>query len=567
MQTKSFGIVALFLLATAVLALFSVGCSKDDQSNSKIKADEISVEEKNTIIEQLGQAFGMALVESPEFRDLVWIEATKQVTYDYDVPFEFIKDRDIGGVSVSNLVESKFRLIAPKADFKWCVSSLHNLQLTVPLHQVSSWDATRAPSIAVFPIGISQRDIIEFVGFDPMGQPTTFCSKEEPTEQVIVIRESDRIDRQGRLMVDRHGMVQEEAGRICIRKAREQKEFMLKSGQLFDEEPLIQIISEDSLAYFFAKHEHEQMELKAERVLLMDLFEKAYTNRLKSTQNQVRNKLTSFTNQPRAIKLSWEHAGGSHVTYKVYATGLFKNGVFPIYREKQLVATTTSLNATITLPYSYRMYNLWVEGERSGSNISTSNYVSIHTSERKQGVSEYPSKVSMTASAMRELEGWAANKLEIKFVISLADAKGKPMREMTGGIEYHPHYSWLRMQNTERNYTPSSFLLMDWNKYTINDGTSTNADNGAYTIFWYEKDGDKKDKAYQILTKMVVGVAASQGVNPDLSEGIMSIGSFVFDMDKKDEEIGDSYITWWTRNGTRSFPMPGVVIEHSFENP
>ena len=576
MRTKSFAFATIFVTAFAIMAVLVSGCSKDEQQGNFTPNEELSVEEKNANIELLGQAFGSALAASPELRALVWAEAQKQVTHDYDVPFLLIRDMDVGGVTVAHLVEAKLKAIAPKVDLETLVNSLHYVQLTIPLHQVKGWDAAVVPSVAVYPIGVGQKELVELVGFSPGGQRTAFCAREEPTEPVVVVRESDRIDRQGRLTVNRHGLGLGEIGRKCVREARVQNEIMLKPGKVEDEEPLIHIISEDSLARLRTAHELEQQAIKTEEALLMERFEAEHGNRLKSTQNMVINSLTSFTNQPRAIALSWTHVGGSGVVYKVYAAGNFsRSGLFggTEFRSKQLISTTSSLNATCNLPFSYQTYNLWVEGERNGTVISTSNYVTIFTSARANNCTEFPSKISMTASVMRELEGWAANKLELRWHGVFVQSDGKAKTITQGEKIYFPHYSWGVMQDTERTYTSASFRLFEWNRYEFNLN-GYNSNNGAYTILWYEFDWDGDGKS-KLIACQIVRFISSNTFNSStntsvklLREAVEFLVNVEFKTNTLNEWIGEPYVVnWWTPNGSNYFPKGGVVIEHSFQNP
>jgi hypothetical protein len=312
--------------------------------------------------------------------------------------------------------------------------------------------------------------------------------------------------------------------------------------------------------------EHELLRVKREEE--HNLFLEEISKTTSGAKNVLSNSLNSFSNQPKAINLSWSAVPASGVTYKVYAAGYFMSGTLPVYRTKQLLTTTSSLNATYQFPYENQVYNIWVEGYDNTSKdpISCSNYVSTYTSGRAQGCIEYPNRIYMTASAMRDLEGWAANDLELYWVVSISNTNGSPVEQVTGGRTYYPHYSWLTMQDTERIYTASSFPLFQWNRYAFTDqGLLSN--NGAYSVYWYEKDGNREDEVIQVATKVVRFVAGFYGVNPILTETVLHLANLAFDIDNRDEGIGTCEINWWSPQAFRTFPKSGIVIDFSYKNP
>lgn len=570
MKPKSSVFLVFFLLAQLSLILLYTSCSDNGIEKEPLQSIPVSDEVKNSNIQVLGEVFSRLLIQNEEFRTLVWEKALDKDTYDYDVPIAFILEEPLGELTVRDYATNILSEIKPVADLNELIESLNYVQLTIPLHQIQGWKPSVIPYVAVVPVDKSHKEIDSYQGYSPSGNKFLICSKTEPIEQVVVIRESDRIDKNGKLCVNLHGVMLPDEDRMHISEHKSLIDEMKRAGIVKDYQTgkLVRIISDDSLQQIVKQFEIEDQLLRKKREDEQKLFLEEISKTLNSTKNIESNNLTSFSNQPKAISLSWSAVPISGITYKVYAAGYFKSGLLPVYRTKELIATTSSLNATYQFPYENHVYNIWVEGYLNANPdpVSCSNYVSTYTSGRAQGCIEYPNRIFMTASAMRDLEGWAANDLELYWVVSISNTNGQPVQQVTGGRTFYPHYSWLTMQDTERTYTASSFPLFQWNRFAFtNQGLLSN--NGAYSVYWYEKDGDRKDKIIQVATKVVRYVAGFYGVNPILTETVLQLANLAFDIDNRDEGIGTCEINWWSPQGFRTFPRSGVVIDFSYQNP
>ena len=571
MKTNGYSFTSFLFAALVLFALINSGCSKiDDVTNPQMPKETFTIEQKNANIELLGQVIAKLTSQSKEFRLLVWGKAQEKVTHDYDVPLVFILDEIIGETTVRVAASSILSAIDPDSKLEKLIESLHYVELTIPLHQVEGWNPLLVPSIAIVPVE-PQENVENYLGFNPTCERVQFSSKDAPKEPVIVIRESDRIDKNGKLSVNMDGLTVPEEARLHIDEFKENiKELILMREEVNSKkEKFFNIISEEAYQQMVMQQKAEQESLQkkqeAEHKLFLAEIEKAT-----SSKSLVSNSLTGFTNQRKAVTLSWSDVPQSGVIYKVIASGDFIVNGYQQFVTDQLLTTTTSLNATCLLPYEGQIYNIWVEGfsNSSGEKISCSNPISIHSSGRASACTEYPNKISMTASAMRNLEGWAANDLELNWVISKSNTSGVAERvesdkDFDGGHIYYPHYSWGRMRDTDRNYTSSSFPLFDWNRTDFyNNGERCN--NGTYSILWIEHDGDLKDKTIQIATNIIR--LAGNIYNPVLTEAVFSILELSFSMYKHNEEIGTCYVDWWSLQAKRTLPMVGVVIDISYTN-
>lgn len=572
MKINGYSFKAQLFIAIMTFAIFNSSCDKTDEvSNPQVSKETFTIEQKNANIELLGKVFSTLTSQSDEFRLLVWEKIQEKVTHDYDIPLVFILDELIGETTVRERANTILSFTEPSLKIEALIRSLHYVQLTIPLHQVEGWDPLVVPSIAIVPVEESQNGVENYKGFDPNGERVQFSAKDAPTEPVIVIRESDRIDQNGNLSVNMHGLIVPEEARLHINDFKENIKELIKMREEvnFKNESFFNIISEETYQLIEKQQKTEYEFLKKKQEAEQKLFF-AEILKANNTKNIVSNNLTGFTNQPEAVSLSWSAVPETGLIYKVYASGDFIVSGSQQFVAKQLLTTTTSLNATCLLPYEGKIYNIWVEGysNSTGEQISCSNYISIHSSGRASGCTEYPNKISMTATAMRNLEGWAANDLEIYWVITYSNADGVAVRLkddklFDGGKIYYPHYSWARMQDTERNYTSSSFPLFDWSRSAFyNNGELCN--NGTYSIFWVEKDGDNKDKTIQIATNIVRFVA--NYYYPILTEAVANILGLTFKMDKDNEVIGTCFVDWWSLQGKRTLPMSGVVIDISYQN-
>lgn len=198
------------ILATALLI---VSCSKESEmqmvvggSASKGSTQIEDVELENSLINQYARTLASALTNR-EFRALVKSKALKQFDGDYDILASDLYDEEleIANCSVSELLSMEFKNVFPDSSIdasilfvSSIVDKIPNLQISVPVN-CESWNIeTFVPQVVPVPVDFDERD--EFIkAFDEDGNIENVSLEVDPIVPFVVVRESERVDRNGHL--------------------------------------------------------------------------------------------------------------------------------------------------------------------------------------------------------------------------------------------------------------------------------------------------------------------------------------------------------------------------------
>ncbi len=556
-----------------VVSIWAISCNKEEVGNNPTR--NTSVADKNVNLELLAKAFSVSMNQSVEFRNLIKQEALTKFDYQYDVLYSVIKDKRIGNNTVHELVSSNFKSLSKEIDIDTAIESIPYLQLSIPV-KINDWNPSEySPTIAFLPVDSDESNLKVLSAFDSYGNKTEISATEKPEITTLVLSQAERVDKDGKLTVNRDGIIIDESSRITIKQALQ--ETQLKSAQIADKgSSVISVVSNDE----FKKIEEEAILKQKQETLkekaLQDYMGKLTRNYLKSASTYERIQLTGFSNQPRTITMSWNNPTNKTCTYKIYSYEVVETwiedaygGYYTYEGQNLLVATTNSMNYSYTCPAA-QVFNLYIEAWADGEIQTVSNYLTINASDRRQGTQEQVSRVIVSADRARQLEGWYAQDLEFEIKISMTgngDTDSK-LGDVPGiGFGINTSCNFWGLQQTDRS---GPWNLFQWQRGDYSgvstDGSIYRRNNGVYTIAWLENDRDSKNVGFQVAKKVVQLAAASFGMDPALTESIIQIGTVGFDVDTSDEQICQYDVTWWTPRYTQYNPAWGFVVYHTFDN-
>ncbi len=567
----------LIYIVISNFVLFFIGCNKEE---IKEMSDKLSkVEQKNHYLHSIAQTLVSAMNESKAFRYLLRAEIDKQFDYQHDVLYEAIKDKMADGTSVRELLQRHYNKFEPNKNFEEAVYSLRYLQFSVPIH-FSNWDANTVLPVAVLPADWDEVKMSTLYLYNPDGSVSQISAKEAPDFPVIVVGEAERIDAQGKLIVDANGMVLTPEDRISYTKAIAMAERQKSLKEPVNKNSLILVLSNDSFARMQSMIEIENKLRIKEQQRLIDLINQS-TQKLKKSSlisNEKKLILNGFSTHPKAITLSWNNPTNYTLRYYIYAMGYFNINGVKTFKEKQLLRLSDNLTETILLDYPYELYALWLEGKDFKDSFQTnSNYLLMHTSERKNNSREIITKYYFSASKIKEIEGWYVNDIELAAHIVLAINIGKENQSIVynyGGMTITARgafsiWGGWKPIDTERIVakSDSSRILFDWSRNMIGStNTSEVFDNGVYTIQWREYDAGYLNSQKLDITIYAIKYGTRSFIPSSIcSEYLYEIGTEKVNVYLFDEDLGENFVLWWDKPNTTYNSSNGFSVKIGFE--
>ncbi|MCX7987383.1 MAG: hypothetical protein N2662_10635, partial [Bacteroidales bacterium] len=307
----------------------------------------------------------------------------------------------------------------------------------------------------------------------------------------------------------------------------------------------------------------------------LSLLNKTSQKHLKSTLNANTKQinLSGLSEFPRTISLEWNNPTNLTLRYYIYATGYFNIANQKTFKEKQLIKISDNLKDVVTFDFPYETYIVWIEGRYYQNSLQAiSNYIKVKTSERREPTREYISKVYISATKIRNIEGWYANAIELAATYSEASSKNNGTITKVGDYSITSNGGgwgpWWYVENTERSI---NYVIRDrWNRQKFQIETNIQYDNGIMVVQLREYDGEPiiPGKELSIPIKAVQHILESVGVSEGLSlgyaEGIKFILESMYKVYLYDEYLGQYEITWWTSNSSKMLSDDFFVI-HNFE--
>lgn len=555
----------LSLIITIILFSVITSCNEESEiADEKIKSARI--DDKQVILEMLGKSISLSLDQSTEFRQILKSYALKKYDYQYDVLYTTIRDIEISNGTVGDLVRSNFERNFPNVDFDNVISKLHFFQISIPVG-AETWDYNNySPNVVVCP---DDEKVSELMSFNRHGNLIKSNAKVKPIVTTVAVGEAERIDKNGRLKVNKYGLVIKEENRISIQEVISKQSLKSQSVSDQNEEPLIQIVSDEKYIELQANQENEAKMIAKKNSVLQQHLAKVQFQLKSATTSRIN--LTGFSNQPKTIIMSWDNQTGMNCVYKVYVYETTYEYIEDEYGgywavnggQNVLIGETSSLNFGYTTSLE-GIYNFYVEAWANGQIQSVSNWLTLNSSNRHQGGREFISKISVSESLAKDIEGWWCQDLEFEIKVSGTTSFGGNYTQ-TAGDWIYVQYSGLNMKDTERTMNTTLFY---WNRGAFSgvdvNGSSYNMNNGVYTVGWVEDDQPDTEKAFNIAKKAIAMVGTSFGIDPAITEMVVELGQIVFDVDYNDEILGSYDVSWWSPNYSQHNPKWGFIVWQSY---
>lgn len=200
-------------------AIILIGCEKNEPSvevsdiNPFEKSIDFNLQEKNEMLNEYAYILAKSLVDV-EMRTKTKEAAQEKFDGDYDIlvnTYEAIpllkKGNQIKDVlieaknSKSNLLKSTKESMSGSDFLEAIKKAFPNLQVSVPVH-CDEWDTENyIPLVAFLPFDYDEHTAKYITAYDKFGEKHKLSLDVEPTEPVIVVSRSERVDEDGNFLV------------------------------------------------------------------------------------------------------------------------------------------------------------------------------------------------------------------------------------------------------------------------------------------------------------------------------------------------------------------------------
>lgn len=193
-----------YLRSLSILALiFMFSCSNNDTQKTEgipvAKPITASLKENTKLKEKFGFALAKALHENLKLRAFIKAEALKQITRDYDVIYQVVKDRDVNGNQKRNISGQTIReILLPffqnENELVEIESKLPLLTIFVPDLMGGSFSAANWDTVNEIPlVGIRsyESDDVKIIKYT--GESVILEAKYMPDFPIVVVKDNERV--------------------------------------------------------------------------------------------------------------------------------------------------------------------------------------------------------------------------------------------------------------------------------------------------------------------------------------------------------------------------------------
>lgn len=488
------------IITSLLLLSIGIGCS-DDHAPSRPAAEGRTHIATDVIpaIDDLAKTVAYALREKI-FRDFVKMEAMKRFDYDYDILYDIVKNKTLDNTTVEEFLVQKYSelqrdgIVASSLNFRQLVEVPQNFQISVPI-ACDRWDTgTTNLDVIANVYNFTQAESLD--AYDQALTKKTYMLTQEVDQPVVVVGESERVDKNGKLLVDRHHIVVPEAFRISARDAYLIAETS-RVGRVAAEDAFIQIIDDEKDVPGISESYSTTPENIDQRGSSKDNRDipNARTNAVLATPVlDVRYNIT-----PRTVTLNW--------IGDVNATG------YEVWLDQgagyQLFGNSTIESLTIPNLTPEALYRFRVRGFDSQGFSLLSNEAEIRPSALADNSEEFIRRIYITNSRMDQIEPgiFGAAELEVQIVKSYVVNANSPSSTNVLSNTFYREPSLIA--GTDK-----------WLYYEIPLGSWRTEDNThIINLVWQEFDGNQDVlKSYDVTVSSELGF--SQNIADKLSFGI-----------------------------------------------
>jgi len=383
-----------FMLLISGMAL--IRCQKEDIKLDKdvTNVNQTIISEQNTKLDVFAQMIAVA-AKNENFRSLIKEKVLEQFDFDYDVLWADLATQKITENGKEILVKEFANTIlsGTKSAYKSVDDLLKNIpnpQISIPVN-IDKWDDKSYVPLVAYAY-FDEQNKKSLFAYDSNSDKTQLSVTEEPTEPVIVVGLSERVDKNGNLMVGVDGFVIPEDVRISAKEVQNViKSSNLKSCKNW--EPKIEIVKTlDPVSELPSDYiENTQPKIRVEASPLKS------ANAVPSAPINVG---AGYLPTPLTIQVAWEAVTGA-TSYKIY-----RNMVY-----------IGSCSSNVYLDNSVTEGNLYyyrVVAVNSSGDSPYSSQFSIRASKRADAGDEYIRKIQITETKFRQIESWDDGRLELQ---------------------------------------------------------------------------------------------------------------------------------------------------------
>lgn len=308
-----------------IVLLLVVGACQKEQELQDVDLDlAAKVNYANTpdqINEALAKVLSLSLADR-NVRVFLHAEIGKQFTYDYDILYDLIKNKEIesekyGLIKFSDLL----RKVADEANvdfsmFDESVFQYKNLQISSPVY-FKDWDASNfSPMVISLPEEYNEGTQMQVKAFDKGNQ--CWVLEDEITAPILLVRMAERVDANGMMRVDPDGFVIPEDERVVTAgEAYAYADSHLKSASAEEAEPVIQVLEDANFQNVLISRRALYSEDKMNPVNITGTTAGPGLKSATATALAAPANFTVHPAGPNTIQINWSQVAGA-VSYEIF---------------------------------------------------------------------------------------------------------------------------------------------------------------------------------------------------------------------------------------------------------
>lgn len=238
------------LISFSLIALIISSCNKEELIQNKTQNDPeipLSKENKDQVINELSQVLSLSL-QDVHIRNFLHEEIAKQFTLDYDILYELIKNKHVaseeyGTIEFGKLLEKIAKDNSVNISHFLKYNELfRNLQISSPVYFENWMPKKSSPMVISLPQDYDEGENIKVKAFSNDGN-YKMVLEEEINEPILLVREAERVDKNGMIRIDIDGFIIPEGERyLTAERAYEiatENKSGVKSAEVLAHEPII----------------------------------------------------------------------------------------------------------------------------------------------------------------------------------------------------------------------------------------------------------------------------------------------------------------------------------------
>jgi hypothetical protein len=518
----------LLVFTTFLIIFFLASCNEKESltENTDSQVESLSaLKDKDEALAQFRNEL-LVLLQNQDFRSLLKDEIGKKFDSQYDIIYDFIKEKEIiasslKSSSTTNKLSvrsffSKELKIEDKSLFK------RPIQISIPVH-FEDWDPLKSiPPVVILPADFNEDAYDEVEAICEDGSIIKLSTNVAPDFPVILICEAERVDEDMNLTVDNNGILQPKEKRIKAFDAYLNADKHLKSARI-EADPFI-IIYEDTLP--IVTHNNEKSVNAIQFIGAGDYqysFEQLIENN-SIIQAPADNDIRLTYSAANRIELDWPSIPNANGYYVAYMSNIDSNWKYKFFPNAKAIFA----NLDETEEYSFQIHT--VRGQYCSDNSVTQSKI---VSGRNKNQAEYIDKIYISKAYFRSIEFWGYQHVEL-------DIKGTRALEdlTTSEITDCRSYYVVSDDNVQGKTYHNHHFIFYWDVDAIGQ---------SYSLTFVEDDGsgtaDDIIASVDLITKAFL---------PSQYKTVWdkTFGTFqkIYEIAAKDEKIGTLQIKWHQPN-------------------